>query len=211
MRIGVLAIQGSFSLHICALKQIGVESVEIRRPEQLEGLDGLIMPGGESTTFSILFDQYGFAEILRKKILGGMPVWGTCAGAILLGYGVEKPLPRLNLIDIDIFRNAYGRQVDSFIAPLKIKGIEGEEFQGVFIRAPRIARIGPDVEILSILNEDPVMVQQHNILISSFHPELTSDFRVHRFFIEKVCLKEANQKETASKIYAKELNSLANT
>jgi len=188
MRIGVLSIQGSFILHIHTLRRLGVGALEIRRPDQLENLDGLILPGGESTTFATLFDKYDLGAAIRQQVLDGLPVWGTCAGAIMLGHGLERPQPRLNLIDIEVIRNAYGRQVDSFVAPLKIKGFR-EEFPGIFIRAPRFQNPGPSVQVLAELDGEPVMAKSRNVLISSFHPELSPDTRVHRFFLECFCLK----------------------
>ncbi len=186
MRIGVLAIQGSFILHIQSLQRLGVETIEVRNREQLDEIDGLIMPGGESTTFGILFDKYNLGDSISKLVTDGLPVWGTCAGAIMLGRGTERPQPRLNLIDIDVIRNAYGRQVDSFVTPIQIKGMD-TGFQGVFIRAPKFFNPGLDVEILSDLNGEPIMARQANVLISSFHPELTPDSRVHQYFVNELC------------------------
>lgn len=186
MRIGVLAVQGDFSLHARILENLNCDAVEVRACSQLNNLDGLILPGGESTTFQILLGDSGLGEALRQVIRSGMPVWGTCAGAILLGYGEERLQPRLNVIDIEVVRNSYGRQVDSFITPLSIAGFDGD-FPGVFIRAPRFRKIGSQVEVLAYHGNDPVMAQQGRILVTSFHPELASDDRIHKYFINRFC------------------------
>lgn len=186
MRIGVLAIQGSFSLHLNVLNHLGVRTSEIRKRQDLDHLNGIILPGGESTTFSLLLDKFELRETLTTLISEGMPVWGTCAGAILLGRGTDRPQPRLNMIEIDVARNAFGRQVDSFVQSLTIKDFKGD-FPGVFIRAPRFSNPGSEVQILADLNGEPVMASQQNVLISSFHPELTADSRVHEFFITHFC------------------------
>ena len=183
MRIGVLAIQGSFSLHNKILRQRGIDAVEIRLPENLCDIDGLIIPGGESTTLSLLMAKYNLFDAIKSKAENGLPIWGTCAGAIMLGFGREKPQPRFELINVEISRNSYGRQVDSFIAPLSISGFNCD-FPGVFIRAPRLVKVDSSVEIMSLYNNEPVMALQDNILVTSFHPELTADSRVHEFFIE---------------------------
>lgn len=186
MRIGVLAVQGSFSLHINVLRQLGVETVDIRRPEQLSTIDGIIIPGGESTTMAILFDQYNIGAELKKRISGGLAAWGTCAGAIMLGYGKERPQPRLALINIEVTRNAYGRQIDSFMTPLDISGFDNP-FPGVFIRAPVLSNPGPEVEVLAAFNRSPVMARQDNILVTTFHPELTADPGIHWYFLTSLC------------------------
>lgn len=186
MRIGVLAVQGDFARHVQTIKQMGLEAVEVRKEEQLDGLNGIIIPGGESTTFRIVMDQDGLGQALRNRLTDGLPVWGTCAGAIMLGHGEGIPQPRLQLINIEVVRNGFGRQVDSFVAPLRITFLK-EEFPGVFIRAPRFVSVGDGVEILSSYNGEPVMARQGNVVVSSFHPELTPDDRIHRWFAETVC------------------------
>jgi len=187
-RVGVLAVQGDFERHVQTLRDIGVEAEEIRRSEQLKQLDGIIIPGGESTTFRIVMDQSDLGEELYNALRRGLPVWGTCAGAIMLGKGQGIPQPRLSLIDVEVLRNGFGRQVDSFVAPLDIKGIDSS-FQGVFIRAPRFIDVGASVEVLSRYKDEAVMARQGNVLISSFHPELTPDDRVHRWFVEHIVSK----------------------
>jgi len=179
-RIGVLAVQGNFREHAQMLRRLGVEPVEVRKPEQLEGLDGLIVPGGESTTFMRLMRLYGLDDALRR--FGG-PVLGTCAGMIVLDR------EHLGLVDVAVDRNAYGRQVASFEADLELEG-EDEPLRGVFIRAPRVRETGPGVEVLAELNGEPVLVREGRFLVASFHPELTDDTRVHERFLELV--EEAN-------------------
>jgi len=186
VRIGVLAVQGSFSLHVRMFKSIGVEPVEIRRSADLKGLDGIVFPGGESTAFQIIMDCDDLGNSLVGELRAGLPAWGTCAGAIILGRGEDIPQPRWEMIDIEVVRNAYGRQVDSFVSPLIIGGLD-EEFDGVFIRAPRFQNPGKDVTILAKYKNNPVMVRQDNILLTSFHPELTSDPRVHTLFLDELC------------------------
>ncbi len=185
MRIGILAIQGGFSLHHKILEKLGIETIEIRLPEDLSDVDGLIIPGGESTTLALLMEKYNLFDEIKAKAEDGLPVWGTCAGAIMLGNGNERPQPRLELINVEISRNAYGRQIDSFVTPLKVKGFNSP-YPGVFIRAPKLVKTSPSVEIVSRYNSEPVMALQDNILVTSFHPELTSDTRIHEFFIESI-------------------------
>jgi len=185
MKIGVLAVQGSFALHVKSLLACSVEPVLVKRSKHLEGLEGIILPGGESTTFHIVMSEDDLLVQLRNSIKNGLPTWGTCAGAIMLGHGEGIP-ERWNLINIEVVRNAFGRQVDSFVAPLKINGLESP-FDGVFIRAPRFKLVSPTVEVLSSLEGEPVMASERKILVSSFHPELTNDLRVHQFFLTKFC------------------------
>lgn len=185
MKIGVLAVQGSFALHVKALERLSVEPVEVRRSRHLEGLSGIILPGGESTTFHIVMAEDDLGARLVDALRGGLPAWGTCAGAIMLGQGEGIP-PRWGLIGIEVERNGYGRQVDSFVAPLSIKGFDAP-FNGVFIRAPKFVNVAPEVDVLASLDGVPVMAKQGNILVSSFHPELTDDMRVHRYYVEGVC------------------------
>ena len=188
MRIGVLALQGDFSLHARALARCGAEAVEVRKPEQLTGLDGLIMPGGESTTLLKLMDAWGFVPALEKFHAEGRPIFGTCAGLILLAREVDNPRQfSLGLIDVGVERNAYGRQRESFEAGGRAT-LDGRAtpVEMVFIRAPRIRRVGPGVETLARHGEEPVMVRQGNVLAATFHPELTDDSTVHDYFCEMV-------------------------
>ncbi len=189
MRIGVLAVQGDFERHIKMIDNLGCDAVEVRYSREIEGLKGLIIPGGESTTFHLMLSQSDLGKRIEQVIIAGLPVWGTCAGAILLGKGAEPPQPRFNAIDIEVIRNAYGRQVDSFIAPLSIPDLNEGEFPGVFIRAPIIKDVGSNVEILASFDGRPVMARQGNVLVSTFHPELTDDVRIHRYFTENLCEK----------------------
>jgi 5'-phosphate synthase pdxT subunit len=176
MRVGVLAVQGNFREHAAMLRRLGAEVVEVRLPEQLEGLDGLIIPGGESTAISRLIGLYGLEEAIRR-FQGAL--FGTCAGMILLDRR------HLGLVDVEVDRNAYGRQVASFEADLLLEG-EPEPLRGVFIRAPRVRRVGPEVAVLAELDGEPVLLREGRILIASFHPELTNDTRVHERFLELI-------------------------
>ena len=183
--IGVLALQGDFKEHVEMLNKCNVDSVEVRMPEDLKDVNGLIVPGGESTTMGNLMQQHGLDEEIIKKNKNGMPIYGTCAGAIILSKNIiGSGQPRLNLLDIFVKRNDYGRQIDSFEAELKIDEIG--KFNGIFIRAPVIEKINSRVKVLSKLNSHPVLVQQKNILASTFHPELTNDKRVHEYFVKIV-------------------------
>ena len=186
--IGVLAVQGDFLEHRQLLERLGVRSPEVRLPAQLDGLDGLIIPGGESTTIVQLIDIYSFREVLKQKVEGGMPVWGTCAGMIVLADHLTDNRPEpLHLMDIEVSRNAFGRQVDSFEADLEIKGVDGPPFRAVFIRAPVVNRVGEDVKVLAELRDGrPVAVRQGHMLATAFHPELTGDGRVHELFAKIV-------------------------
>jgi 5'-phosphate synthase pdxT subunit len=175
-RIGVLAVQGNFREHVAMLRRLGGEALEVRKPEQLEGLDGLVIPGGESTTFMRLMRLYGLDEAVRR--FAG-PVFGTCAGMIVLDR------EHLGLVDIVVDRNAYGRQVASFEANLDLAD-DDEPLRGVFIRAPRLREAGPDVEVLAERDGEPVLLRQGRFLVASFHPELTDDTRVHERFLELV-------------------------
>ena len=184
MKIGVLAIQGDFAEHILMLKRLGVETAEVRLPAQLAGLDGLIMPGGESTTIGKLAVDFGLLEPLRE--FGKThALWGTCAGAILLSRDARRNQPLLGLMDITVQRNGFGRQVDSFEADLAIPELgEGGPFHAIFIRAPIINSIQGDTKVLSTLSDGRIVAaQQGHLLATSFHPELTSDARFHEYFI----------------------------
>ncbi|MFP5263300.1 MAG: pyridoxal 5'-phosphate synthase glutaminase subunit PdxT [Blastocatellia bacterium] len=184
MNIGVLAIQGDFAAHKRALSRIGVAAKEVRSPADLGGTDGLIMPGGESTTMLKFLLEEGMGEAVGAFARGGKPVFGTCAGAILLARAVKNPdQPSLALIDIAVERNAYGRQIDSFIGEAEAS-MGGGPLEAVFIRAPRIVEVGPGVETIASLRGEPVLVRQGNILAATFHPELTHDSRTHKLFID---------------------------
>jgi len=176
LKIGVLAVQGNFREHAAVLRRLGAEPVEVRKVEQLEALDGLIIPGGESTAIGRLLPIYGLEEAIRR--FAG-PVFGTCAGMILLDRD------HLGLVDLTVRRNAFGRQVASFEADIELAG-EDEPLRGVFIRAPRVAETGPRVEVLAELDGEPVLLRQGRFLVAAFHPELTDDTRVHERFLELV-------------------------
>jgi 5'-phosphate synthase pdxT subunit len=183
MQIGVLALQGAFAAHSDCLTSIGVQSIEVRNPEQLKSVDALLMPGGESSTMSQLLESSGLFDPISSRIADGMPVFGTCAGMILLASEIldgRSDQRSFSAIDISVRRNAFGRQVDSFEAT--IKSSVGD-FHGVFIRAPRIERVGDEVEVLGSINNEPVLVRQGNVLAASFHPELSNDARLHEYFV----------------------------
>ena len=175
-RIGILAVQGNFREHAAVLRRLGADPVEVRRPEQLEELEGLVIPGGESTAIMRLVRLYGLEDAIRAF---ARPVLGTCAGMILLDR------EHLGLLDVEVARNAYGRQVASFEADLELAGDE-RPLRGVFIRAPRVVEAGPEVEVLAELDGEPVLLRQGRLLVASFHPELTDDTRVHERFLELV-------------------------
>ncbi|MBI3360032.1 MAG: pyridoxal 5'-phosphate synthase glutaminase subunit PdxT [Chloroflexi bacterium] len=192
MKIGVLALQGDFHEHIQTLKRTGVEADEVRLPRDLRGLDGLIIPGGESTTIGKLAVTYDLIDPMRE-LAQAKPIWGTCAGAIFLSKETHRPQPLLGLMDIVVERNAFGRQVDSFeidldIAALTVEGNgQPRPFHAVFIRAPLIESVGPGVEVLAALPSGRIVAaRQGNLLATSFHPELTGDDRFHRFFLKLV-------------------------
>jgi 5'-phosphate synthase pdxT subunit len=183
-RIGILALQGAFREHQLALRSLGLDPIEVRQPKHLDHLDGLIMPGGESTTFGIVAQTLGFIEPLRAFAQTN-PTWGTCAGAIFMAKTIIGQAPHLAVMDITIERNAFGRQIDSFVAPLRIAGIEGKPFEAVFIRAPIIRSVGDGVTILSQLDDGRIVAaQQGHLLATSFHPELTADTRLHAYFLQ---------------------------
>ncbi len=187
MKIGVLALQGAFREHIEALRRLGAEAVEVRLPEQLEGLDGLIIPGGESTAIGKLAVKYGLQEAIRRYAAGGKPVYGTCAGMILLSRDVGRDQPLLGMMDVKVERNAFGRQLDSFETNLEIAALGEKPFPAIFIRAPRIEEVGKGVDVLASLpNGTPVAARQQNMLVTAFHPELTDDLRFHKYFLEMV-------------------------
>jgi len=185
-RIGVLALQGDFAEHAKMLRQAGAEPVEVRLPDHLGGLDGLIIPGGESTTIRRLATTSGLMEPLRA-FAQAHPTWGTCAGAIMLAKEVEGETMPLGVMDISVERNAFGRQIDSFTQPLEIEGMEEGPFMGVFIRAPIIRRVGVGVDVLAALPDSTIVAaRQGHLLATSFHPELTHDPRVHAYFSKMI-------------------------
>jgi len=173
-KIGILAVQGNVREHAAMLRRLGAEPVEVRKPDQLEDLDGLVIPGGESTAIGRLVRLYGLEEAIRGF---ERPVFGTCAGMILLDRN------HLGVLDLEVARNAYGRQVASFETDLEL---DGEPLRGVFIRAPRVVNAGPEVEVLAELDGEPVLLRQGRIVVAAFHPELTDDTRVHEQFLELV-------------------------
>ena len=188
LRIGVLALQGDFHLHRKALERCGATGVEVRKPEELEGLDGLIIPGGESTTLLKLVDEWGFVPALKQFNASGRPIFGTCAGLILIASEVESPRQfSLGFIDATVERNAYGRQRESFeehgVASLDGRSVPVEM---VYIRAPRIRRLGSHVDVLAARDGEPVMAREGSVLVATFHPELTDDPTVHRYFCAMV-------------------------
>ena len=186
MKIGVLAIQGDFIEHIALLGKLGVDGRQVRLPDQLEDLDGLIIPGGESTTLSRLMSMYHLREPVAQMAQQHKTVWGTCAGMIMMAHEIteEDPIP-LQLMDIGVQRNAFGRQIDSFEQDLNIAGFNASPFHAIFIRAPVIIRVGDGVKVMAALPDGrPVAVRQDNMLATSFHPELTSDTRFHQYFLD---------------------------
>jgi 5'-phosphate synthase pdxT subunit len=186
MKIGVLALQGDFAEHISILTQLGADTAEVRLPNHLHDLDGLVIPGGESTTIARLLDRWSLLEPIRKRAQDAMAIWGTCAGAILLANEADD-LDRegLRLMDIKVERNAFGRQVDSFEADLAIEAIGDAPYHCIFIRAPRITDTGPAVDVLAELEDGTIVAaRQDKILASVFHPELTEDHRFHQLFLE---------------------------
>ncbi len=188
MKVGVLALQGAFREHIYSLEALGVGAVAVRLPEQLDDLAGLIVPGGESTAIAKLMESYGFYEPVRERYREGMAVWGTCAGAILIARRVTDGIPEqrsLELMDVEVRRNAYGRQVDSFEVDLDVAHLDAP-FRGVFIRAPWIESVGESVEVLAEHDGHTVAAREGRLLSTAFHPELTGDPRLHRFFIASV-------------------------
>jgi 5'-phosphate synthase pdxT subunit len=186
VKIGVLALQGAFIEHEGMLRRLGVEPVEVRLPGHLEGLDGLIIPGGESTTIGKLAVDFGLLEPLRR-FAAARPTWGTCAGLIFLARDVGREQPLLGLMDVQVARNAFGRQVDSFEADLEVPALGEPPFPAVFIRAPSLESVGPEVEVLARLDDGRVVAaRQGHLLATAFHPELTGDDRFHRLFVGMV-------------------------
>ena len=190
MRVGALALQGDFREHLQVVRRLGADGIEVRTAEELDSVDALIIPGGESTTIGRLANIYGLIDPLRKRISDGMPVLGTCAGMIFLAVGtVRHEQPQLGVLDVVVERNAFGRQVDSFEADLDVIGFR-DPIHAVFIRAPWIHKVGADIEVLAAVDDPdsgeshPVFVRQGRILATSFHPELTDDTRIHELLME---------------------------
>jgi len=204
LTIGVLALQGDVREHLRALEACGVRAVPVRRPGELDDVDGLIIPGGESTTMSKLAVEFGLADPVRKRIAEGMPAYGSCAGMIMLAEEVLDGRPDQQSfagIEMTVRRNAFGRQVDSFEASVPIDGVDGPPFHAVFIRAPWVERVGPGVEVLGTVADGPaagriVAVRQGQLLATAFHPELTGDLRVHQLFVELVRSRAATAQTT---------------
>lgn len=184
-RVGVLALQGAFREHIDALQRLGADTVEVRTPADLAGVGGIMLPGGESTTMDLLLGSSGLREPLAAAVAAGTPVFGTCAGLILLARDIEDGVEgqrTLEALDVTALRNGYGRQVKSFEGPVALAQ-GGDPMTGVFIRAPRITRVGSGVEILATLGDEPVAVRSGSIMAATFHPELTDDDRLHEVFL----------------------------
>jgi len=185
--VGVLALQGDVVEHVHALERAGADVIEVRTPADLANAGALVVPGGESTTVIRLLDRFGLTQPIKDRVRDGMPFWGTCMGLIVAAHDVaDLRQPTLDLLDVTVRRNAFGRQVDSAEVPLAIPALGGEPFPAVFIRAPWIERTGPGVETLAQRDGHGVMVRRGNVLGTSFHPELTGDDRVHAYFLEMV-------------------------
>jgi 5'-phosphate synthase pdxT subunit len=194
MKIGVLALQGDFREHIATLRGLNVGTHEVKTLEEIHAIDALVIPGGESTTISKLAIAFGLMDPIRLRIAQGMPVYGSCAGMILLAKEIVDPASEQESfggIDIKVRRNAFGRQVDSFESDLTVIGIHGDSVKAIFIRAPWVESAGPEVQVLATVEVDgrshPVAVRQANALATSFHPEISGDNRIHRYFLEEIC------------------------
>jgi pyridoxal 5'-phosphate synthase pdxT subunit len=200
MRIGVLALQGAFIEHVAVLRELGAEAFEVRRTDELKNVDGLVIPGGESTTILKLMHTFELYEPLKQRISAGLPVLATCAGMICLASKVansqESVLDTLGVMDIEVKRNAFGRQVDSFEIDLRIADLGEKPFHAVFIRSPLIQKVGPLVKVLARLPEGTIVAaRQDNMIATSFHPELTADTRFHRYFLELVSAREPGREQ----------------
>jgi 5'-phosphate synthase pdxT subunit len=197
MRVGVLALQGTFTEHIDSLRQLSVEAPPIRLPHELDTLDGLVIPGGESTTMLRLMESFGLIQPIREMARNGLPIWGTCAGMILLVKDVSNyEMETLGLMDAKVKRNAFGSQVDSFEADLEIPPVGEDPFHAVFIRAPIIEKAKPGVEILSRLADGTIVaIRQNRLLACAFHPEFTDDLRFHSYFLKLVSQKLSHKSE----------------
>jgi 5'-phosphate synthase pdxT subunit len=190
VKIGVLALQGAFARHAERFAHLGVDAVGVRVPDDLVDVDALVLPGGESTTMSMLLESSGLFDPIAERLAAGMPAFGTCAGMILLGADIldgRADQRCFDVIDIDVRRNAYGRQVDSFETDLAIDAMPDSRFHAVFIRAPEVARVGDDVEVLAQIGDHPVLCRQGAVLVAAFHPELAGDDRLHNLFLTEVC------------------------
>nr|WP_312214236.1 pyridoxal 5'-phosphate synthase glutaminase subunit PdxT [Clostridioides sp.] len=186
MKIGVLAMQGAFHEHIAILKKLNVETIVIRNKEHLKDINGIILPGGESTAIGKLIVDTDIKDMLKDLVISEIPVWGTCAGMILLANKISgEDYTHLSTMDIEVVRNAYGKQLGSFRTKSKVKNL-GDDIDMVFIRAPYIKSIGKNVEILSVVDENIVSAREKNMLVTSFHPELTNDLRFHKYFVNMV-------------------------
>ena len=187
MKVGVLALQGAFARHGDVLTRLGATAVDVRTPEALACVDALVIPGGESTTTSMLLEWSGLVDPIAERLADGLPVLGTCAGMILLSTRIldgRQDQVALGAIDLDVRRNGYGRQIDSFEADLDVDGLD-RPFHGVFIRAPVVERVGEEVEVLAIVDGEPVLCRQGSALVAAFHPELAEDDRIHREFLSR--------------------------
>jgi len=187
MRCGVLALQGDWAAHAAVLINLGVETVLVRTAAEFETVDALVLPGGESTAMLRLMEPESLAEKIAQRVRDGLPVLATCAGVILLATATDPVQPSLAVLDVEVERNAYGRQVHSRVAAVELSDLLGEPavIESVFIRAPRITRIGPGVRVLGRLGDDPVLVRQGGIIAATFHPELTDDHRIHRLLVDE--------------------------
>lgn len=185
MKAGVLALQGDFREHVAVLADLGAAPIEVRTPEDLQRVDALVIPGGESTTISKLARSAGLVDPIVERARSGMPMLGTCAGMIVMAARVEGGDPLLGLIDIGVRRNAYGRQVDSFEADVDVRGVEGR-VRAVFIRAPVVDSVGDDVRVLAEHEDHPVVLEQGGLLVAAFHPELVGEGALHRYVLDKV-------------------------
>ncbi len=189
MKIGVIAMQGAFAEHIKMFESLGVKAIDVRKPEDLKGVQGIVLPGGESTTVGMMMKKYGLIKPVIDIVKKGAPIFGTCAGLVLLSKKIEGGIenqPILSLLDVTTLRNAYGRQVDSFETPLKVEILGDTPFLGVFIRAPFVKEVGKNVKVLAKFEGNIVAVQQGNILATAFHPELTKDARFHQYFLSLI-------------------------
>ena len=187
-KVGVLAVQGDFAEHIAVLRRLYIDTVEVRLPRDLDGVEGLIIPGGESTTLDHLMGLYDLKDSVKAMANTGVPIWGTCAGMILMASRLnDSRFSPLRLMDITVARNAFGRQIDSFEEDLDVPAIGSEQFRAVFIRAPIITEVGQEADVLARLSDGtPVAVRQENILATAFHPELTNDVRFHKYFLDLI-------------------------
>jgi 5'-phosphate synthase pdxT subunit len=187
VKVGILALQGAVREHAETLAELSAEPVEVRTTDDLAGIDAIVMPGGESTTMSMLLESSGLFEPLAERLRDGLPAFGTCAGLILLASDVLDGRPdqrSFGVLDVAVRRNAFGRQIDSFEADLAVEGLAGGAFPAVFIRAPVVERTGEDVEILATVDGAPVLVRQGHVLAAAFHPELSGDLRLHQLFVK---------------------------